>query len=122
MVIRMLWHCTYQALTKVRASDLARRLLRQHDAGSNRHSDIRGWYAFPTGVAGVVLIEVDTAKELAAILAPYADLVTWQVEAVAELNYNQTLEELRRSTHRAAVDDLASGISPAVLAEYAQRR
>jgi hypothetical protein len=117
----MWWYCGYHALPKVRASDLGRRFLRQHDAGSNRPANLRGWFTFPTGVAGFILIEADTPKEVTAVLEPYSRLVEWRVEAIAELNYNQVLEELRRSTHRAALDDLMAGVAPAVISEHAQR-
>jgi len=108
----MWWHCEYHALPGTRASDLARRFLRQHDAGTNRQSQLRGWFTFPTGVDGFVLVEADTPRDVATILEPYARLVEWKVEAVSELNYNQTLEELRRSTQLSALDELNSGILP----------
>lgn len=117
----MWWYCGYQALPTVRASDLARRFLRQHDAGSNRPANLRGWFSFPTGLSGFLLLEAETPKDVAAVLEPYARLVEWRVEAVTELNYNQVLEELRRSTHQAALDDLMAGVAPATIAEHAQR-
>ncbi|TCO62017.1 hypothetical protein [Actinocrispum wychmicini] len=109
----MMWYCGYRALPKVRAGDLARRLLRQHDAGTNRPADVRAWFTFPSGLAGFVLIEVGTSREVAAIVAPYAGLVEWDIQAVEDLNYNQTVEELRVFTSRAALGDLMSGESPA---------
>ena len=109
----MWWYCGYRALPKVRASDLARRFLRQHDAGTNQPANLRGWFAFPSGLAGFVLIEADTPREVTSIVEPYARLVTWDIQAVAEQNYNQVHEELRRSTGRAALDDLMAGVSPA---------
>ncbi|GAA1960340.1 DUF3303 family protein [Kitasatospora viridis] len=112
----MLWYCAYQALPQVRSTDLARRFLQRHDAGSNQPAFLRGWYTFPTGSAGFVLIEVDTPKELAAILDPYSTMVEWRVEAVSEFNYNQVLEELRRNARRAAEEDLKAGIPPEVVA------
>jgi hypothetical protein len=108
----MWWYCGYRALPTVRASDLARRFLRQHDAGTNRPSDLRGWFAFPTGLAGFVLIEADTPRDVATIIEPYARLVEWQVEAISELNYNQVHEELRKSTGRAALEDMMAGVPP----------
>jgi hypothetical protein len=115
----MWWYCGYRALPTVRASDLARRFLRQHDAGTNRPSDLRGWFAFPSGLAGFVLIEADTPREVAAIVEPYARLVEWDVQAIAEQNYNQVHEELRRSAARVAVDDLMSGVAPADMLAWA---
>lgn len=117
----MLWYCGYRSLPGVRASQLARRFLRQHDAGSNRPADLRGWFTFPSGTAGFFLIEAETPRDLAPVLDPYSRFVQWRVEAVFELNYNQVLEEQRRSTYRAAVDDLMAGVPPAVIAEGAQR-
>lgn len=108
----MWWYCGYQALPGVRASQLAQRFLRQHDAGSNRQENLRGWFAFPSGTAGFVLIGAETARAVAEVLAPYASLVEWRVEGVSELNYNQVLEELRRSRQRSALDDLAAGTTP----------
>lgn len=103
----MLWYCGYQALPGVRAAELARCFLSRHDAGSNQPANLRGWYAFPTGLAGFVITQAATPGELATILEPYSGLVTWQVEAIAELNYNQVLEELRRHALRAAIDESA---------------
>lgn len=108
----MWWYCGYRALPTVRAADLARRFLRQHDAGTNQPSNVRGWFMFPSGVEGFVLIEADTPRQLASVLEPYGRLVEWRVEAVSELNYNQVLEELRRSTQHAAVTDLMAGVAP----------
>ncbi len=117
----MLWYCGYSSLPGVRASQLARRFLRQHDAGSNRPADLRGWFTFPSGTAGFILVEAETPRDLASILDPYSRFVQWHVEAVFELIYNQVLEEQRCSTYRAAVDDLMAGVPPAVIAEGAQR-
>lgn len=117
----MWWYCGYRALPGVRASDLARRFLRQHDAGTNQPAAVRGWFVFPTGTAGFVLIEAETPKDVAAVTEPYAGVVTWDIEAVAELNYNQVHEELRRSTGRAALDDLMAGVAPADVTAGAAR-
>jgi hypothetical protein len=117
----MLWYCGYRSLPGVRASQLARRLLRQHDAGSNRPADLRGWFTFPSGTAGFVLVEAETPRDLAPFLDPYSEFVQWRVEAAFELNYSMFLEEQRHSTYRAAVDDLMAGVPPAVVAEGARR-
>lgn len=117
----MLWYCGYQSLPGVRASQLARRFLRQHDAGSNRPADLRGWFSFPSGTAGFVIIEAETPRDLASVLDPYSRLVQWRVEAVFELIYSMFLEEQRHSAYRAAADDLMAGVPPAVIAEEAQR-
>lgn len=116
----MLWYCAYSSLPGVRTSQLAHRFLRQHDAGSNRPADLRGWLTFPSGTAGFILVEAETPSDLASVLDPYSRFVQWRVEAVFELNYNQLLEEQRRSIYRAAADDLMAGVPPAEVAEGAQ--
>jgi hypothetical protein len=113
----MWWYCGYRALPGVRASQLERQFLRQHDAGSNRQENLRGWFTFPTGTAGFVLMEADTPRDVAAVIAPYARLAQWHVEAVSELNYNQVLEELRSSRRRSALDDLMAGTAPSALVD-----
>lgn len=117
----MLWYCGYRALPQVRAADLARAFLRQQDAGTNHPTDLRGWYGFATGVGGFLIMEAATPVELARILEPYSRLVHWEIEAISELNYNQVLEELRRSTQRVAMDDLAAGLPPTVRGQPAAR-
>jgi hypothetical protein len=116
----MWWYCGYQALPGVRASQLARQFLRQHDAGTNNQQDLRGWFVFPTGTAGFVLLEADTPRALSAVLDPYSKLVEWRVEAVSELNYNQVLEEQRKLRQRTAIEDLSGGIDPEVIISQAR--
>lgn len=117
----MWWYCGYQALPGVRASQLTRQFLRQHDSGTNHQENLRGWFTFPTGTAGFMLYEAETPRSLAAVLDPYSGLVEWRVEAVSELNYNQVLEELRKSTQRSAIDDLEAGIDPEEIIDQARR-
>ena len=115
----MLWSCTYRVRPGYRARDLARRFLRQHDAGTNRPAQLRGWYLFPTGSSGTVYIEAETPKDLSTFIDPYSDLVGWDVEAITEMNYNQVLEELRRTAVSHAQQDLTAGIDPALVAAAA---
>jgi hypothetical protein len=115
----MWWYCAYQARPGVSGSELAERFLRRHDAGTNRPSQVRGWFAFPSGTDGLLLYEAETPKELSAVLAPYGDLVEWTVQGLTELNYNQVLEELRRSRKARAEYDLTHGIPPARVAGVA---
>ena len=113
----MWWYCGYQAHPGVRASQLVQQFLRQHDAGTHRQENLRGWYTFPSGLAGFLLLEAETPRDVAKVLAPYSQLVSWQVEAVAELNYNQVLEEFRKSRQRSALDDLMAGVAPGAIAD-----
>jgi hypothetical protein len=71
-------------------------VLEQHEAGRNQPEKIRGWYNLAGGGAGFMLIEANDPRELTALLEPYMDLVNWDVHAVYELSYDETIEELRR--------------------------
>jgi hypothetical protein len=113
----MLWSCTYRVRPGYRAGDLARRFIRQHDAGTNRPANLRGWYLFATGSAGTVHIEAESARELSTYIDPYSDLVEWHVEALTEMNYNQVLEEFRRTAVKRAQEELMAGTPPAVVAQ-----
>ncbi|MFA3900087.1 DUF3303 family protein [Rhodococcus sp. 5A-K4] len=96
----MWWHCRYEAHDRISPAQLTERFLRQHDAGSNAPSKIRGWYTFASGISGYVVFETDTLKELTEIIAPFACLVTWRVESITELHYTMFLEEARQHHHQ----------------------
>jgi hypothetical protein len=44
-----------------------------------------------------LLIETDDAAELTDLLQPYMDLVAWDVHAVYELPYEDTVERFRET-------------------------
>ena len=93
----MLWYCRFTWYPGVTAEQVRRRVLEQHAAGTNRPERIRGWYNLAGGGAGFLLIETDDGPELTNMLQPYMDLVRWDVHAIYELNYEQTIEELGRA-------------------------
>lgn len=92
----MLWYCRFRWHSHTRADDVRRRVLQQHDAGVNKAEKIRGWYNLAGGGAGFMLLEASDPRELTPILQPYMDLVSWDVHAVYELRYDQTIEEFRK--------------------------
>ena len=77
-------------------AQVAQRVVQQHDAGANHPERIRGWYNLAGGGAGFLLVEDDTPEELTAFLQPYTDLRSFDVRAIYERPYKQTIEELRK--------------------------
>jgi hypothetical protein len=75
---------------------VAVRLLAQHDAGLNNQGQIRGWYNLAGGGAGFLIVEYDDARELTRFLQPYMDLMSFDVRAITELNYDERIQELRK--------------------------
>jgi hypothetical protein len=91
----MLFYCAYTWFPRTRPEQVWRRVLHQHEAGANQSDRIRGWYDLAGGGAGFLLIETDDLRDLTAILRPYMDLMSFNVRAVSENNYDQTIAEIR---------------------------
>ena len=92
----MLWYCSFTWYPGTTRSQVAQRVVQQHDAGANHPERIRGWYNLAGGGAGFLLIETENLQELTAFLQPYMDLMSWDVRAVSQLDYERRLEELRK--------------------------
>lgn len=92
----MLWYCRFRWHENTRAEDVRRRVLEQHEAGTNRPDRIRGWYNLTGGGAGFLLIEADSSQEVTRVLQPYMDLVSWDVHGVQELSYGKAIEQFRK--------------------------
>lgn len=93
----MLWYCRFEWQPGATMEDVRRRVVEQHDAGANRPEMIRGWYNLAGGGAGFMLVETDDPRTLSDILQPYMDVVNWDVHAVYELDYDQTIERFREA-------------------------
>jgi hypothetical protein len=98
----MLWYCRFEWQPGVTADQVRRRVVEQHDAGANNPSAIRAWYNLAGGGAGFLLVETDDARTLTDLLQPYMDVVSWDVHAVYELDYEQTVERFREAVSAAA--------------------
>ncbi len=98
----MLWYCRFSWYGGTTAEDVRRRVLEQHDAGKNHPEMIKGWYNLVGGGAGFMLVETDDPHALNEILEPYMDLVAWDVHAVYELPYQQTVDAIRRQIDQAS--------------------
>lgn len=98
----MLWYCAFTWYPGTTRADVARRIVRQHDAGQNYPERIRGWYNLAGGGSGFLLVETDDPQELTAFLQPYMDLMSWDVRAVYPLEYEQRVAELREAAREAS--------------------
>lgn len=92
----MLWYCAFTWYPGTKRSDVARRVVQQHDAGTNHPDKIKGWYNLAGGGAGFMLVETDDLAELSEILQPYMDLMSWDVRACNKLDYSHEIQSLRQ--------------------------
>jgi hypothetical protein len=97
----MLWYCAFTWYPGTTRTQVAQRIVQQHDAGANHPERIRGWYNLAGGGSGFLLVEAERAEDITAFLQPYMDLMSWDVRAVSSLQYEQRIEELRRVAQEA---------------------
>lgn len=87
----MLWYCRFSWHSGTTATEVRRRVLDCHRAGTNHPEMIRGWYNLAGGGAGFLMIECNDPRQLNEILEPYMDLMTFDVHGVYELPYQETI-------------------------------
>ena len=92
----MLYHCQFTWYPGTTRAQVARRVVQQHDAGENRPERIRGWYNLVGGGAGFLLVDYDDPEELTAFLQPYMDLMSFDVRAITQNDYDDTVNRLRQ--------------------------
>ncbi len=93
----MLWYCAFTWYPGTTQEEARKRFLQQHEMGQNRPEQIRGFYNLVGGGAGFLIIEADDPQELNATLIPYMDLMSFDVRAIYQFDYEQEIESLRRS-------------------------
>jgi hypothetical protein len=49
-------------------------------------------------VAPTLLVETDDPREMTELLQPYMDIINWDVHAVYEQSYEETVERFRQET------------------------
>ena len=91
----MLFYCEFTWFPGTTWEAVAKRLVEQHDAGANRPERIKGWYNLAGGGAGFLIVDYDDIKELTAFLQPYMDLVSFDVRAISQLDYDDRINQLR---------------------------
>ena len=98
----MLWYCRFTWHPGTLPQQVRQRVVQQDEAGTNHPENIRGWYNLAGGGAGFLLIETADPRELNAILEPYMDLMSFDVHAVYELPYQETIQRFRSMVQQRA--------------------
>ena len=91
----MHFYCAYTWFPKTRPEEVWERVIHQHERGSNAQELIRGWYDFAGGGAGFLIVETDDVRELTAMLRPYIDLMAWDIRALSENKYDETVQQIQ---------------------------
>jgi hypothetical protein len=92
----MLFYCRFTWYPGVSRAMVGRRLLQQHELGTNHPERIKSWYTLAGGGAGFMIVDADQPHELSQILEPYMDIMSWDVHAIAETPYEETIEQIRK--------------------------
>ncbi len=101
----MLFYCEFTWFPGTTREQVAQRLVQQHDAGANHPERIRGWYNLAGGGAGFLIVEYDDIKELTAFLQPYMELMSFDVRAIQQLDYEERLSQLRSVVGQSSPED-----------------
>jgi hypothetical protein len=91
----MLFYCEFTWYPGTSREEVAERVVEQHDEGANHPERIKGWYNLAGGGAGFLIVDYDDIKELTAFLQPYMDLMSFDVRAISELDYDSRINDLR---------------------------
>ncbi|MDQ2653352.1 MAG: DUF3303 domain-containing protein [Chloroflexota bacterium] len=91
----MLFYCAYTWFPNTRPETVWRRVIHQHEQGANAPDLIKGWYDLAGGGAGFLLVETGDLRELTAMLRPYMDLMAWDIRALSENRYDETIQQIR---------------------------
>lgn len=91
----MLFYCEFTWFPGTTREEVAERVVDQHDTNANNPDQIRGWYNLAGGGAGFLIVDYDDIDKLTAFLQPYMDLMSFDVRAISELNYDKEIDSLR---------------------------
>ena len=91
----MLFYCEFTWYPGTTREEVAQRLIEQHDAGANNPDRIKGWYNLAGGGAGFLIVDYDDIGELTAFLQPYMELMSFDVRAINQLDYDERITALR---------------------------
>jgi len=84
------WH-PHTTIEQVRARHDA-----QLRADALHPEEWRGFYEFAGGGGGFLLIEVNDARALTALLQPYQDLMHWDVRAIRPVDIEGFIDQVRQ--------------------------
>jgi hypothetical protein len=91
----MLFYCAYTWSANTRPEEVWERVIHQHERGANAPELIRGWYDFAGGGSGFLIVETDDVRELTSMLRPYIDLMAWDIRALSENQYDETIQQIK---------------------------
>ncbi|HUY98940.1 MAG TPA: DUF3303 family protein [Thermomicrobiaceae bacterium] len=74
--------------SQTRAEAFAR-IFRAAEALDPLGERLRGWFSYPGEVAGFLLVEAANHEELGQCLAPYCELMQFDVHPVVQVDYRQ---------------------------------
>ncbi len=92
----MLFYCRFTWYPGVSRVMVGRRFIQQDELGTNHPERIKAWYTLAGGGAGFMMVEADHPHEVSEILEPYMDLIAWDVHAIAETPYQETIEQIKK--------------------------
>lgn len=92
----MLFLCQFTWFPNTSRKEVAERVVRQHEAGRNKPGNIKAWYNLVGGGAGFLVVDYDDPRELTAFLQPYMDIMSFDVRAITENTYDETVEQMKR--------------------------
>ena len=92
----MRFYCGFTWFPGTTRKEVAERIVRQHEAGRNKPENIQGWYNLVGGGAGFLIVDYDNPKELTAFLQPYMDVMSFDVRAITENSYDDTVREMQQ--------------------------
>lgn len=91
----MLYYCEFTWFPGTSRSQVAQRVVQQHDAGENHPDRIKGWYNLVGGGAGFLIVDYDDPLKVTAFLQPYMDLMSFDVRAITQNDYNDSIKQMR---------------------------
>lgn len=91
----MLFLCQFTWFPNTSRKDVAERVVRQHEAGRNKPENIRAWYNLVGGGAGFLVVDYDDPRKVTAFLQPYMDVMSFDVRAITENTYDETVQEMK---------------------------
>ena len=109
----MLFYCAYTWRATTRPEVVWERLIHQHERGDNAPELIRAWYDFAGGGAGFLIVETDDVRELTSMLRPYVDLMGWDIRALSENRYDETIQQVRDALAQMSSPSSPDGNAPA---------
>lgn len=92
----MLYYCEFTWHHGTTEEAVWQRVLQQHEAGMTHPERIRGWYNLAGGGAGFFIVDYDDPRELSRFLTPYMDLLSFDVRAIYQTDYDQAIKRAQQ--------------------------